>query len=157
MLKGIRLMTTEELLDKFGPCGLLCEKCFAYDHGQIRILAEQLKKELGYFDNYANRFTKLLAEPRFENYPEFKEFLDLLACGTCRGCRKQNCALFKDCRVKQCTKQKKLDFCFQCADFPCRNTGFDENLEARWIDINERILDIGLLCYYHEIKDKSRY
>lgn len=150
-------MTTEELLNKFGPCGLLCEKCFAYNQGQISHYAQQLQKELGYFDNYATRFTKLLEEPRFENYPEFKEFLDLLASGSCRGCRKQSCALFQDCKVKHCTKQKGLDFCYQCNEFPCQNTGFDENLEERWIAINERILDIGLLSYYHEIRDKSRY
>ncbi|WP_236263962.1 hypothetical protein [Dysgonomonas sp. Marseille-P4677] len=68
-------MNKNELLDKFGFCGLLCEKCFAYDKEQIKIHAEQLKKNLGEFDNYAKRFVSLLEEPLFEKYPDFKEFI----------------------------------------------------------------------------------
>ena len=147
----------QEFLEKFGPCGLLCEKCFAYDRGPIRFHAEQLKQNLGEFDNYANRFSTLLNEPKFGNYPVFKEFLDFLSAGSCQGCRKQDCHLFNDCKVKDCYKEMKVDFCFQCADFPCDHTGFDENLEQRWLKINQKIIDIGLENYYDEIKDKPRY
>jgi hypothetical protein len=41
------------LVDKFGPCGLLCEKCFAFNNGPIHFHADLLKKNLGEFDNYA--------------------------------------------------------------------------------------------------------
>jgi hypothetical protein len=147
----------QDLLDKFGPCGLLCEKCFACDKGPIHDHAVQLRHNLGEFDNYANRFVTLLNEPRFGNYPVFKDFLSLLTAGDCKGCRKQDCHLFSNCKVKDCYKEKRVDFCFQCADFPCDHTGFDENLEKRWLKINQKIREIGLENYYDEVKHKPRY
>ena len=142
---------------KFGPCGLLCEKCFAYENGPIQTHALQLKQQLGNFDNYAKRFVHLLHEPTFDKYTDFKEFLDLLASGNCKGCRKQECHLFEACKVKDCYKDKKVDFCFQCNDFPCDKPGFDENLQQRWIKLNMEIREIGLEKYYERIKNKPRY
>jgi hypothetical protein len=39
----------------------------------------------------------------------------------CRGCRNQDgCKLhMKECSTLNCVKDKKLEFCFECADFPC--------------------------------------
>ena len=147
----------QQFLNIFGPCGLLCEKCFAYDHGPIHYHAQQLQIHLGSFDVYAQRFEKLLNKPVFKNYPEFKEFLNFLASDNCKGCRNDCCKLFINCKVKECYKKKKIDFCFQCSDFPCAQTGFDNNLQERWLKINERIKEIGIENYYHEIKDKPRY
>ena len=146
-----------DLKNKFGPCGLLCEKCFSYANGQIKYQAERLKANLGNFDNYAKRFVTLLDEPVFNKYHEFNELLNLLSSGNCQGCRKQECHLFRDCKVRHCYKGKKVDYCYQCNDFPCDNTGFDNNLKQRWLKINRRIRKIGLENYYDEIKDKPRY
>ena len=146
-----------DLNNKFGPCGLLCEKCFAYNNGQIKHHAEQLKTNLGNFDNYAKRFVTLLNEPVFNKYADFKEFLSFLSSNNCKGCRKQECQLFIDCKVKNCYKDKKVDYCYQCEDFPCENTGFDDNLKQRWLKINHKIKEIGLENYYNEIKDIPRY
>ncbi len=146
-----------DLINKIGPCGLLCEKCFAYSNGQIKHYAEQLKASLGNFDNYAKRFVTLLDEPVFNKYPDFKELLNLLSSNNCQGCRKQECRLFKDCKVRQCYKNKGIDYCYQCKDFPCDNTGFDDNLRQRWLNINTQIREKGLENYYNEIKDKPRY
>ncbi|MFC0875777.1 DUF3795 domain-containing protein [Saccharicrinis sp. FJH2] len=146
-----------DLNNKFGPCGLLCEKCFAYANGQIKYHAEQLKANLGNFDNYAKRFVTLLDEPVFNKYHDFNELLNLLSSGNCQGCRKQECHLFRDCMVRHCYKGKTVDYCYQCTDFPCDNTGFDNNLKQRWLKINRRIREIGLENYYDEIKDKPRY
>jgi hypothetical protein len=148
---------SEKLIDKFGPCGLLCEKCFAFDNGPIRFHAEQLKKQLGAFDNYAKRFVTLLNDTTFEKYPDFKELLTLFSSNNCQGCRKQECHLFTDCKVRHCYKEKGFDYCYQCNDFPCNGTGFDDNLKQRWLKINFRIREIGLECYYNEIKDNPRY
>lgn len=145
------------LKDKFGPCGLLCEKCIAFNNGPIRYSAEQLKYHLGAFDIYAKRFVTLLDEPVFDKYPDFKELLHYLSSVNCKGCRKQECHLFKTCKVRQCYRDKKIDYCFQCADFPCDNTGFDENLKHRWLELNQKIREIGLENYYNGIKDKPRY
>jgi len=122
-------MEQNVLMEKFGPCGLLCEKCFAYEKGSIKYHAEQLKANLGDFDVYAQRFVTLLEKPVFDKYQEFKEMLIVFSEGGCLGCRKQDCHLFKGCGVKQCYKEKKADYCHHCNDFPCNNTGFDENLK----------------------------
>jgi hypothetical protein len=145
------------LKDKFGPCGLLCEKCFAFENGPIKLNAEQLKYHLGEFDIYAKRFVSMLEEPVFNKYPDFRELLNLFSSNNCKGCRKQECHLFKGCKVRQCHKERETDYCFQCIDFPCDNTGFDDNLKLRWLKINRRIREIGLEAYYNEIKDKPRY
>jgi hypothetical protein len=146
-----------DLTGIFGPCGLLCEKCFAFNNGQIKYHAEKLKADLGDFDIYAKRFVSLLDEPVFSKYPDFKELLNLLSSGNCQGCRKQECHLFRDCKVRHCYKDKKVDYCFQCKSFPCDHTGFDDNLNQRWLKINQRIREVGLDNYYNEVKDKPRY
>jgi hypothetical protein len=147
----------DDLKDKLGPCGLLCEKCYANCNGPIKLHAEQLKINLGNFDIYAKRFVSLLDEPVFDKYPEFYEVLNLLSSNNCLGCRKQECHLFKDCKVRDCYKVKGVDYCYECKDFPCGDTGFDDNLKKRWLIINQRIREIGLEEYYNEIKDKPRY
>ena len=83
--------------------------------------------------------------------------LDFFASENCKGCRKENCKLFKNCGVRGCHQQKNLDFCFQCDDFPCNKTNFDEHLQKRWAKLNERIREIGIESYYAETKHKARY
>lgn len=150
-------MNDDYIRIRFGPCGLLCEKCFAFADGPIRKTSVQLKDALGNFDVYAERFTALLDEPRFSKYAEFKIILNLFSEGSCRGCRPDGCKLFAGCSVKRCSAGKNVDYCFQCESFPCDNTGFDENLKQRWISIQNRMKETGIENYYNEIKDKSRY
>ncbi|HCT30629.1 MAG TPA: hypothetical protein DIW31_07810 [Bacteroidales bacterium] len=144
-------------LEYLGPCGINCQKCFAYSNGSIKNHSENLLKNLGNFDIYAKRFTELLNEPVFNKYSDFKEMLEYFASGNCKGCRKQECHLFKSCNIRNCHKEKSVDFCFQCKEFPCNNTGFDEHLRKRWQSINLRMKEIGPESYYNEIKDNPRY
>lgn len=149
--------TYELARERLGPCGLHCGKCYAYTEGDIPALSRQLAKSLGNFDVYAKRFVELVGEPLFLKYPDFREFLGYLAEGKCKGCRKEKCKLFKTCGVRPCIEMKKVDFCFQCEDFPCDHTGFDEHLYKRYVDINERMKAVGVELYYEEIKDCPRY
>ncbi len=142
---------------RLGACGLHCGKCYAYTEGDIPALSSQLAKSLGNFEIYAKRFVELVGEPVFLKYPDFREFLGYLAEGKCEGCRKEKCKLFKGCRVRSCSEGKKVDFCFQCVDFPCDNTGFDGHLFTRYVGINERMREIGVEAYYEEVKNQSRY
>jgi hypothetical protein len=143
--------------ERIAPCGLHCGKCFAFHKSEIRELSTNLRKELGDFDVFAQRFVDLLNEPVFKKYSEFKELLNYFSSVECRGCREGNCKLFKDCEVRACFKEKEVDFCYQCNDFPCNNTGFDEHLYKRFVEINLRIKTIGIEKYYTEVKDKARY
>lgn len=150
-------MNYEQIKDRLAPCGLHCGKCFAFHDGDIKNKSRLLKESLGDFDIYAERFIELLNEPVFNKYQDFKELLGYFAGADCKGCRKENCKLFKDCNVRNCAKEKGVDFCFECSEFPCDHTGFDEHLHKRSVSINKKIREIGVERYYHAIKDKPRY
>lgn len=147
----------ENIKHRLGACGLHCGKCFAFSEGDIHNLSRKLIEELGNFDVYAERFADMLDEPIFKKYSDFKEFLQYLSTASCKGCRAEKCKLFKGCGVRVCSEEKEVDFCFECSEFPCQNTGFDEHLHKRYIAINERMNEIGAQAYYDEIKNKSRY
>lgn len=147
----------ELILQRLGPCGLHCGKCFAFSEGEIASHSQKLKAAMGNFNVYAERFADMLADPIFLTYPAFKEFLDYLSTVECKGCRKEQCKLFKTCNVRPCSQEKGIDFCFACEEFPCDKTGFDEHLYKRHIEINQRMKKIGVENYYEEIKDQSRY
>ena len=150
-------MKYSEILNKLGPCGLNCSKCFAFSDGGIKNLSTELKNNLGNFDIYAQRFVELLDEPVFEKYPDFKEMLNHFSNVECKGCRKDECKLFLSCKVKQCSKDHSVDFCFQCAEFPCSKHGFDKHLEKRWLTIQNKMKESGVEKYYNEIIDLPRY
>ncbi|MFC1883673.1 DUF3795 domain-containing protein [Thermodesulfobacteriota bacterium] len=150
-------MEYEKLKDSLASCGLSCEKCFAHIDGDIRRYSLKLKEKLGNFDAYAKRFESLLEEPVFKKYPDFKEMLDFFASENCRGCRNEQCKMFKNCGVWACHQDKNIDYCYQCDEFPCDRTNFDENLYKAWKAINEKIKDIGLEQFYEKTKTRPRY
>jgi len=150
-------MDYDQIKNRLAPCGLHCGKCFAFIDGDIKKHSNKLKEVLGNFDIYASRFIDLINEPVFEKYPDFKELLDYFATIECKGCRKEKCKIFEDCKVRDCQEIKNVDLCFQCSDFPCNDTGFDQHLFKRSVDMNLRMREIGVKEYYNEIKDKPRY
>jgi len=147
-------MLYKDILNHLAPCGLNCHKCFANSDGEIRNTSMKLQNLLGSFDIYAERFSSFL--PIFKKYPSFKALLTYLTEKNCSGCRKGSC-LYPDCGVRNCYKAKKVDFCFQCDEFPCKKTNFDSHLERRWKQINNRMKEIGIEAYYKETKEISRY
>ena len=150
-------MTEQSIQASVAPCGLSCEKCFAHVDGEIRKYSMKLKDLLGNFHNYAPRFETLLDEPVIGKYDDFKAVLDFFASENCRGCRNEQCKLFKDCGVRACHQEKQVDYCYQCGEFPCDRTNFDEPLYHAWIKINEIIRKSGLGKYYQLTLDRPRY
>ncbi len=150
-------MDYEQIKASLSPCGLSCETCFAHVDGDIRRYSLKLKEKLGNFAPYAQRFETLLGIPIFKKYPDFKEMLDYLASENCKGCRNEQCKLFKNCGVRPCHQEKQIDFCHQCDEFPCNRTNFDENLNKRWVLINEKIKEMGLEQFYEKSKTRPRY
>jgi hypothetical protein len=144
----------KEILKTLAPCGLNCLKCFAYGEGEIKFHSSKLSELLGAFDRYAERFSRF--SPVFSKYPSFKEVLAFLAQGNCLGCRKGTCR-YPDCGVILCYKQKGVDFCFQCEEFPCQKTNFDPDLKRRWLEMNMRVKEIGLEAYFEKTKSLPRY
>ena len=150
-------MDIEQVKKRLAPCGLHCGNCFAFKGGEIAEFSGKLKKKLGNFDVYANRFVELLDEPVFLKYTDFKEMLDYFSQPQCGGCREEKCKLFKNCKVRDCSEKMNVDFCFECPEFPCNNTGFDKHLQERSVMINKKLKEAGIQEYYNEIKDKPRY
>jgi hypothetical protein len=147
-------MEYEEILQCLAPCGLSCEKCVAYAQGGVGKHSRELQKLLGSFDRYAERFSAFL--PVFTNYPAFKEMLAFFAQPDCKGCRSGVCK-YPNCGVMTCYQSKGVDFCFQCDEFPCEKTNFDPDLHRRWIQMNNRMKEIGVQAYFEETKDLPRY
>ncbi len=147
-------MEYERILQTIAPCGLSCTKCLALVDGEIRLHAAELRKLLGSFDGYAARFSGFM--PVFSHYPSFKDLLDFLANGSCRGCRSGDCR-YPDCGVASCYREKRVDFCFQCNEFPCDRTNFDADLKQRWLAMNMRMKQVGIEAYVEETKDLPRY
>jgi len=150
-------MTDNTIKETIAPCGLCCETCFAHVNGDIRKLSIQLKEKLGNFHINAKRFETLLEEPIFEKYADFKEMLDYLAAENCHGCRNEQCKLFKNCGVRPCHQKKEVDFCFQCEEFPCNRTNFDDSLYKSWVAINEIIKKKGIEAYCEGARKRPRY
>jgi len=144
-----------QIVGIIAPCGLNCGKCLAFEGGEIQVHAKALSGLLG--DNFA-KYADYLSRfnPVFENYASFSEFLDFLGRGSCGSCRQSGC-LFSDCRVHACVEEKRVDFCFQCGEFPCRDNGLPERIYNIWRINNEKMRDMGVKEYYEKIKDRPRY
>lgn len=147
-------MEYEEILNMLAPCGLNCRKCLANSQGEIKKHSHELKKLLGNFDRYAERFSGFM--PVFKNYPQFKAVLEFLTQGNCSGCRNGDCK-YPNCGVAKCYQGKGVDFCFQCEEFPCDKTNFDPELKQRWLKMNHRMKQIGIEEYFEETKELPRY
>lgn len=150
-------MPYEQIKATVAPCGLSCKTCFAHVDGDIRRYSLKLKEKLGNFDAYAKRYETLLDEPIFKKYPDFKEMLDYFASENCKGCRNEQCRLFKNCGVRGCHQEKQVDFCYQCDAFPCTNTHFDERLYKVWVLINKKIQKTGVEQYCEAAGNRPRY
>ena len=147
-------MEYQEILDHLAPCGLSCAKCFAFKDGAIGHHAEELRRLMGNFAVYAERFSAF--RPQFQDYPAFKRLLDYLAEHGCAGCRKGEC-IWPDCGVAACYREKGMDFCFQCEEFPCDRHNFDPHLAKRWEAMNRRMREMGVAAYLAETLDDPRY
>jgi len=150
-------MKYDQIKNRIAPCGLNCEKCFAYKNGDIVEYSKRLKTSLGGFDVYAERFVDLFGITVLNKYSDFEEVLNYFSYAKCTGCRNEGCKLIKNCKVRTCSQRKGSDYCFQCSDFPCNDTGFDDHLNTRSVNINKRMGKIGVEKYYEEVKNKPRY
>lgn len=150
-------MEADKIKETIAPCGLCCETCFAHVNGEIRRLSSRLKERLGNFHINAKRFETLLGDPIFKKYPDFKEMLDYFADAHCRGCRQEQCKLFQNCGVRPCHQEMGVDFCYQCGEFPCDKTNFDDGLYKAWMAINEIIRDKGIETYCEKARTRPRY
>ena len=67
------------------------------------------------------------------------------------------------CTMILCSSDKKLDFCYQCSDFPCEIVPFimerskDDGLTEIWLKKNKEMKKIGLDKYLKKKISEPRY
>ena len=147
-------MPWEDLRELIAPCGLRCDTCLVRRNGRIQTSAAALRERMGGFMACHERFAGM--EPVFAEYPAFERVLDLLARGSCAGCRHGGC-LFKGCPVQSCAMEKGVVFCFQCDRFPCDRLDTLPFLKERWQRANETMSRIGPEAYFERIRLLPRY
>jgi len=92
-----------DYLQMTAPCGLACFNCHSY-------MANEQESERG----------KLNRDLRLTGIP--------VEVWLCKGCRNQQGILdshklffnrTEPCYVYKCTREKNINFCYECSDFPC--------------------------------------
>jgi C_GCAxxG_C_C family probable redox protein len=140
---------------RLAPCGLSCGHCLAYSGGPVQEAAAKLKQGLGpNFGPYAERFAAMNSV--FKDYEGFSRLLDFFETGSCTGCREQGC-LFQACKVPECVREHKVDYCFECGEFPCDKHGMPEPLAGRWRANNEKMAEIGVEAWFAGCLARPRY
>ena len=135
-----------EQLEFVTYCGLYCGLCA--DRARIPKRAAALQEAMAeegwpYWGHTVPGFT------------EFWRFLEKLhADGGCRGCRAGGG--FPQCQIRVCARQRGLELCSRCSDFPCDHI---EALGARYptlIADNRRLQAIGLEQWLSEQQERAR-
>ncbi|MEN6349514.1 MAG: DUF3795 domain-containing protein [Syntrophomonas sp.] len=147
-------MEYEEVVKRIAPCGLDCSRCADYAGGEIRKLSARLSELINGYSRVAK--VKEGIKPVFAGYPQFEEVLNSFTQAACSGCRGNNVLCPVECAAGKCSKEKGLDFCFQCEEFPCTKK-IDVQVQGRWLKFNQRMKEIGVEEFYQEQNKLSRY
>ncbi|HNX29678.1 MAG TPA: DUF3795 domain-containing protein [Syntrophomonadaceae bacterium] len=147
-------MDYNEAVVRLAPCGLDCSRCADYAGGEIQKLSTRLGELLNGYLRVAK--VKESIKPVFKGYPQFEEVLKLFSQAACSGCRGDNVLCPIECVAGICTREKGLDFCFQCEEFPCSKK-IDTQIKERWLRLNLRMKELGVEEFYEEQRKLPRY
>lgn len=121
-------------------CGLNCAKCDIYEasHGNEKMREEIIE----WFKKERNEIIK----------PEN------VRCDGCRGSLVIHWS--SDCRMMLCAKKRKLQYCFQCEEFPCtilnKFSSDDIAHHKRTVENLKRMKEIGIDAWIEEQKRKGQ-
>ena len=147
-------VTYEQVVERIAPCGIDCDRCVMYSRGGVKNLSTDLATALEGFQNMAPRVADRF--PALQHYDNFAEVLGLFVGASCAGCRDGGCTL-PFCAARTCFREQGVDFCSQCAEYPCQRNDYPENLEQRWRARNDRMREVGVERYYEESLETPRY
>lgn len=147
-------MNYDEVKSRLAPCRLDCSRCAGYQDGEINRLSRELLANLGNYRRIAP--IRARADQEFAHYEHFETILKTFATADCHGCRAANSRCPAICKAKGCHREKGVDFCFQCAEFPC-NSDMEIVTGGRWRKMNERMDRIGPEAFYEEQVKMPRY
>lgn len=147
-------MNYGDIKKRIAPCGLDCGRCAGYGQGEIKRLSIELAAALGNYRSIAP--VRARADTEFMFFDQFEKILTTFATADCNGCRTENSRCPAICKAKNCHKEKGVDFCFECKEFPC-----DSEMElltgGRWRTLNLRMAKIGVEAFYEEQLKIPRY
>lgn len=144
----------EEVVERLAPCGLDCSRCYAREGGDIQSAALALREALAGFEHMAPRIEGRY--PALAHYEHFREVLDLACAGGCPDCRSGGPEM-PFCAARTCFREKGVDFCFQCDEYPCERNSYPENMAVRWHRYNDRMREVGVVQFYREQRRLPRY
>jgi hypothetical protein len=147
-------VTYDIVLGRLAPCGLDCTRCVAYVDGDVKRLATELGEALVGYEKMAARMAGFV--PALAHYGEFADVLAFLKNGSCTGCRAGG-STAPFCAARTCFREKGVDFCFQCDEFPCTRNQYPDSLRERWLAYGRRMQEIGAEAFCEEQLAKPRY
>lgn len=157
--------TKEELLRAIAPCSMMCHTCPACQGGAIERCAAQM---LRYFEGYYEFNDAMLPAEYRDRLDSFKQFEDRMkkyakrSCPTCRETPEDGRGCIEDYPVRSCYREKGVDFCAECGEFPCEKAkSFFMNrhpvIAGDWENGSRRLREIGPEAYFEEKKGISHY
>lgn len=153
---------SEEILNAIAPCSMFCSTCTGCQYGKISECAKEL---LRLFDGHEEFLDKNLTSAYRHKLDEFKIFTKKLKkyaypkCGGCRNNPAIGCSI-KGCIIPKCIKERNVDFCANCSEFPCskvNETIYKKTTIRKWLDGNTKIKELGIEKYYEENKNVPHY
>lgn len=159
-------MNNETLLHRVAPCALLCHTCPAYVDGAIQEHASALRR---YFEGYHDFNDAHIPDEHrgwLEQFAAFQARVERYARPGCAGCRNQPTpgrGCIEGCFIPACAAAHGVDFCGECAGFPCARVDTEEPLcgnavlRSDWREGSARIREVGAARYFEEKRTISHY
>lgn len=142
------------MVKRLAPCGIDCQRCMRFIDGDIAGHARELSRLLTGFEKMAAMAAAHM--PALAGYASFGAVLEFLSKASCTGCREGGMEL-PFCASRRCAPEKGIEFCFQCAEYPCKRNNYPPHLSAKWRTSNDRMKEIGVEAFYDEQLGTPRY
>lgn len=147
-------VTRAEVIAKLAPCGLDCSRCASYSDGVVKRQAAALLAALNGYEDVAANIVEHV--PAMAGYAAFVDVLESLVAAPCTGCRAGG-APVPFCAARTCHGEMGVDFCAECAEYPCGRNSYPQSLHARWRATNDRMREVGVEQYYRGSLERPRY
>lgn len=139
---------TENTLQLVGYCGLYCGLCAHRNRipQRAKLLRETLHEEG--MDSWHKYYPSMK-----DTFPTFWKFLDSLVKMDCT-CRTGGGP--PDCKIRICAKEKGVDLCPFCAEYPC---SLIESLAEHYVMViqdGKRLRKIGLKAWVKEQEARAK-
>ncbi|NWF87325.1 DUF3795 domain-containing protein [Candidatus Bathyarchaeota archaeon] len=141
-------MTNQNLLRHVAHCGLYCGLCA--QRSCIPQQASQLQKSL--HEEGFDDFYQYVPEMK-DAFPSFWNFLQKLAEFNCT-CRTGGGP--PDCKIRQCTKQRNVEVCPQCKEYPCALVQSLAEHYQTLIQDGRRLQKVGLEKWVKEQEERVK-